>query len=276
MRLKIHISTNKLPILYRHRFMALIKEALRISAPEEKNYLYPDKNLNKEITKPFTFCVQMPKNRQIRKEKFSVDIDFHVEDTVFYFDENEHLSMILSTCDPKNLINIYNGLLSLETFQFNDEIILHIDRFFLMNEKKIDSDTVMFKTLSPILIEDKNDRPILPICIINRDMVSFGNFVDTDESNFEFHFNAVHDRILKDIRGRGLKREIKFLPGKLKKQVVKHTLKGFREKTRKPYMTLTCFEGSFKLIGDPEDLQILYSIGIGLRTGQGFGMVEVV
>ncbi|MCS7200511.1 MAG: hypothetical protein N2327_00440 [Caldimicrobium sp.] len=58
--------------------------------------------------------------------------------------------------------------------------------------------------------------------------------------------------------------------------MVKHTLKGFRERTGKPYMTLTCFEGHFRLKGDPEDLQALYQMGIGLRTGQGFGMVDVV
>lgn len=69
---------------------------------------------------------------------------------------------------------------------------------------------------------------------------------------------------------------MEFIPVKLRKQVVKHTLKGFREKTGKPYMTLTCFEGCFKLKGDPRDLQMLYQIGIGLRTGQGFGMVEVI
>lgn len=272
MRLKILISTNKLPILYRHRFMALIKEALRISDPDEKNLLYPDKNLNREITKPFSFCVLMPKNRQIRREKFSVDNDFYVEDTVFYFDENDHLSMILSSWDPKNLINLYNGLLSLKTFPFNNEINMQIERILLINEKKIEKETVSFKTLSPVLIEDKNDKPILPDCL--ESLVTTGSM----ESNnrFEEHFNAVHDRILKDLRGRGLKREIKFLPEKIKKQVVKHTLKGFREKTGKPFMTLTCFEGFFKLAGDPEDLQMLYQIGIGLRTGQGFGMVEVV
>jgi len=41
-------------------------------------------------------------------------------------------------------------------------------------------------------------------------------------------------------------------------------------------MTLTCFEGCFRLKGDPRDLQMLYQIGIGLRTGQGFGMVDIV
>lgn len=69
---------------------------------------------------------------------------------------------------------------------------------------------------------------------------------------------------------------MEFIPLKLKKQVIKHTIKGFREKTGKPYMMLTCFEGCFQSIGEPEDLQMLYQTGIGLRTGQGFGMVEVV
>jgi CRISPR-associated endoribonuclease Cas6 len=57
---------------------------------------------------------------------------------------------------------------------------------------------------------------------------------------------------------------------------MKHTfIKDFGAKTDKPYMTLTCFEGCFKLKSDPRDLQMLYQIGIGLRTGQRFGMVEV-
>ncbi len=44
----------------------------------------------------------------------------------------------------------------------------------------------------------------------------------------------------------------------------------------KPTMKFTCFEGCFKLKGDRRDLQMLYQIGIGLRTGQGFRMVDVV
>lgn len=110
------------------------------------------------------------------------------------------------------------------------------------------------------MIETKDGKPILP---------------SDNVEDFNIEFNAIHDRIFKDIRGYGLKRALEFEPLSLKKQVVKHTLKGFREKTGKPYMTLTCFEGSFRLSGDPEDLQMLYQIGIGLRTGQGFGMVEV-
>ena len=53
-------------------------------------------------------------------------------------------------------------------------------------------------------------------------------------------------------------------------------MRKIREKLGKPYITLTCFEGYFTLQGHPEDLKILYQAGMGLRTGQGFGMVEVV
>lgn len=130
----------------------------------------------------------------------------------------------------------------------------------MLNEKKIENDSVTFKTLCPALIETKDGKPILP---------------SDNVEDFNIEFNAIHDRIFKDIRGYGLKRALEFEPLSLKKQVVKHTLEGFREKTGKPYMTLTCFEGSFRLSGDPEDLRLLYQIGIGLRTGQGFGMVEV-
>ncbi|MCS7232055.1 MAG: CRISPR-associated endoribonuclease Cas6, partial [Elusimicrobiota bacterium] len=40
--------------------------------------------------------------------------------------------------------------------------------------------------------------------------------------------------------------------------------------------TFTCFSGVFELSGNPEDLDYLQKIGIGLRRAQGFGMVEVV
>lgn len=135
----------------------------------------------------------------------------------------------------------------------------------MLNEKEIMSSEALLKTNTPVSIEDKDGKPILPLLQVS----------DYSLQSFNDHFNAIHDRILKDIRGQGLYKEMEFVPVKIKKQVVKHTLKGFREKTGKPYMTLTCFEGCFKLKGDPRDLQMLYQIGIGLRTGQGFGMVEV-
>lgn len=266
MRLKILFNTSKLPILYRHRFMALIKEALRISDETYKQSLYPDKDSEKsKVVKPFTFAVALPPGRVPVKERIVIDEDVEVDDIVFYFPENSRLSFYVASFDYQFVINLYNGLLEMQSFRFGSDITLRFEKAFIVNEKRINSDEVTFITSVPILIEEKNEKPILPL---GNDQYSMNKFNDS--------FNAIHDRILGNIRGFGLRKEMEFTPVRLKKQVVKHTLKGFRKKTGKPYMTLTCFEGYFKLKGDPSDLQMLYQIGIGLRTGQGFGMVDVM
>jgi len=261
MRIRIQLYTKKLPILYRHRIMSLIKEALSISDPDYKEMLYPD-NKKTKITKPFCFSVRIPSDKKITKEKMVIDKDISIEETVFYFDSGRPLYLDICSSDYMFIINLYNGLRELKEFRFSEDIILRIGRIQMRREKAISDDDVVFKTASPILLETRDGKPILPS--------------ETDIQTFNEHFQAIHNRILKDIRGNELYREMEFTTVKIKKQVVKHTLKGFREKTGRPYMTLTCFEGCFKLKGDPRDLQMLYQIGIGLRTGQGFGMVEVI
>jgi CRISPR-associated endoribonuclease Cas6 len=170
-----------------------------------------------------------------------------------------------------------------ESFNFNDEIKFRLLRVFPLNEKNIISDEVVFKTLSPVLLEEqiievvgdrkkKKDRYILP-------PMETGT---TDEA-FNAIFSNIHNGILRDIRSKngmkehGLYKPLEFVPIELKKRVIKHAIRTFWEKNPdRPVMKFTCFEGCFKLKGDPRDLQMLYQIGIGLRTGQGFGMVEVV
>ncbi|MEW6621432.1 MAG: CRISPR-associated endoribonuclease Cas6 [bacterium] len=272
MRIKVTYRTHKLPILYRHRFMALIKEALKTSDEGYKKYLYPAKDSNEsKRTKPFTFNVSLPAQRTAQKEIIPIDEDYKVpiEDTVFYFPPESSLSLYISSADYQFIINLYNGLLSLKEFAFNPEVTLRLERVFMLNEHQITTDEVVFKTNSPVSMETKDDIPILPFRDDGEPLGEEGLKI------FNQHFNAIHNRILKDIRGQELLREIEFTPLNLRKQVVKHTLKGFREKTGKPYMNLTTFQGCFKLKGAPEDLQTLYQIGVGLRTGQGFGMVEV-
>jgi CRISPR-associated endoribonuclease Cas6 len=243
--------------------MALIKQALEKSDAVYKKSLYPDRDSEKsKIAKPFCFSISMPSGRTAKKEKIIIDEGVEIEDTVFHFPENSSLSFYVSSSEYQFMVCLYNGLLEMKGFKFSDDVLIKLNRIFMLNEKKIAGDEIVFRTNSPILIENKDGKPLLP-------------FDDTLQS-FNEHFNAIHDRILKGLRdGQGLYREMELVPVEIRKQVVKHTLKGFREKTGKPYMTLTCFEGCFKLKGDPRDLQMLYQIGIGLRTGQGFGMVEI-
>jgi CRISPR-associated endoribonuclease Cas6 len=249
--------------------MALIKEALEKADRSFKDFLYPDKDskFSKKV-KPFSFSVYIPRGYRCKTERFVIDEDVEVEDTVFYLPEGSLLTLFISSSDYQFMINLYNGLLKTRRFKFNDEIILFMERVYMLNEKPIpmNQNEVTFKTLSPVLVEDKEGKPLLP----------FSEPQGVDLKTFNTHFNAIHDRILKDLRGKGLYRELEFIPFKLRKQVVKHTLRGFRSNTGKPYMILTPFHGTFCLRGDPGDLQMLYQIGIGLRTGQGFGMVEVI
>ncbi|MCM8759480.1 MAG: CRISPR-associated endoribonuclease Cas6 [Candidatus Omnitrophica bacterium] len=253
--------------------MALIKECLFQSDPEYKNALYPDKEseFSKKI-KPFTFSLVLPPGCIGKKEKFFVDESIEVEDTVFYLPDNMKLFLFVSSSSYEFITNLYNGLLQVREFDFDKsaELKIYFERAYIINEKNINSDEVTFKTTSPILIEDKNGKPLLPF--------------ECEENFFNEQFNIIHDKILQDLRtidrkkGPGLYKPMEFIPilKSLRKQVVKHTLKEFREKTGKPYMMLTTFSGSFRLKGDPRDLQLLYQSGFGLRTGQGFGMVEVV
>lgn len=280
MRIKVTftVQDSKLPVLYRHRFMALIKEALKKSDVSYKERLYPGKDSEySKIVKPFSFSISMPPGRTVKKEKFFIDDGFEVEDTVFYFPQNSYLSFYVSSSDYQFMVNLYNGLLETKEFDFDNSITLRLQRVFMLNERKISGDEAVFKTNSPISIEGKDGIPILPPF----EKGGMGGFSDKDLTSFNDHFNAIHNGIFENIRGengnkgQGLFQPLEFIPINLKKQVVKHALKGFREKTGKPYMTLTTFQGCFKLKGDPRDLQLLYQIGVGLRTGQGFGMVEV-
>jgi CRISPR-associated endoribonuclease Cas6 len=39
---------------------------------------------------------------------------------------------------------------------------------------------------------------------------------------------------------------------------------------------MSAFVGTFKLKSEPEILQLIYDVGLGVRRSQGFGMLEVV
>ncbi len=261
MRIRVFFIAKKLPIIYRHRFMALIKEALSKSDESYKEKLYPAKNSEfSKVTKPFCFSVLLPARRRAETHLIQLDDNFTVEDTVYYFDDDSEFSFFVSSCEPEFIIHLYNGLLSISQFKLFVDCVINRKSIRYLREKPIKTEKVTFKTMSPILIEDKDENPIHPL---------------DNLKEFNLHFNSIHHRILKDVRGYGLKRELNFYPISVKKQVVKHTLKDFRQRTGKPIMMLTCFSGSFILEGDPEDLKILYQIGVGLRTGQGFGMIEV-
>lgn len=245
MRLKINLYSKSVPILYRHRILALIKEALKKSNDRYKERLY---NKDKKIPKPFCFHLSIPSPRNLKGEQF-------------IFDKERMLSLIISTFDYEFLMHLYNGLLKIKSFEFEKGNNFRIGKIWLMPKREIKEEEAVFRTLSPISIEDKGGKPLLP---------------DEDLKKFNKEFNEIHQRIFKSLINRKPRKKIEFDVVKIRKQVVKHQISEFVNKTGKEKMMLTCFEGVFKLRGDKEDLQFLYDNGIGLRTSQGFGMVEVI
>jgi CRISPR-associated endoribonuclease Cas6 len=264
MRIKILIKAEKIPVIYRHRIVSLIKEALKKSDKDYKEFLYGNK-----ITKPFTFNLVPPFKKEIKEAEIQIDNKFKIKDKVFY-SGSHYFSLYISSPDYRFIISLFNGLKRLKIFDFSsyenmlvdgEKIVLQIKNVAVLNERPVKKEEIVFKTNSPIIVEDKNDKPVL-----------------FSDKNFERELNEITDRILASshIKGKGLEKPLRFEPIKMSKQVVKHTLKSFREKTGKPVMYLTGNSGVFKLSGHPKDLEILYKIGIGNRTGQGFGMVEVL
>jgi len=252
MRVKIPIKTEKVPIIFRHRVLAFIKEALCQSDKDYKNSIY-----NIRMPKVYTFNLVFDKTNP-KQEEISLDDKFKIKDKVFYQDRS--IFLYISSNDYQFLINFFNGMKKIRIFDFNkfDNIYWQIGKPTILREKIIFKNEVTFKTDSPFVIETKDDRPV----------------VFSDE-NFPKELNSVMDKIFRTLNGRGLKEPFEFIPLKMKKEVIKHTTRGFREKTKKPIMYITANSGIFKLKGHPEDLQTIYQIGLGNRTGQGFGMVEV-
>jgi CRISPR-associated endoribonuclease Cas6 len=271
-KIKILIRTSKVPIIYRHRIVSLFKEALKLSDLEYKHSLY-----DSCVPKAFTFNLSFPQGFTIRKEPLQIDSQFTPEKfrelqnvETFYLPENSFLSLWISSADYRFIISLYNGLRNLETFRFStddtmlvngEKINWKIKRIVPVNDRLVTKRTVTLKTCSPILIEKNINGKKKPILF-------------TDD-NFERELNFTMDKILSTLRGYGLREPLSFKEIKMSVQKVKHTLKEFREKTGIPFMTLTGNRGIFQLQGHPEDINYIVKIGIGNRTGQGFGMVEV-
>ena len=273
MKFRVLFETEKLPIIYRHRVISLIKEALKRSDPELKENFYGTK-----VPKPFTFNLSLPSNFTIKREPVQIDRNFTPERfpqlrdvPVFEFEAGAPISLWISSSDYRFLIFLFNGLLSMNEFRFSGdsemlvggkELIWKFKKIFPIRNRPITKSEVKIKTCSPILVEKKEGNRKVPVTV--------------DSPEFSEAFTTLTEKIFKTLHGRAPKQPITLQPIEVNSKKIKHTFKEFREKTGLPIMTLTVNEGFFNLTGDPEDLNLLTMTGLGARTGEGFGMVEVI
>ncbi|KYH34088.1 CRISPR associated protein Cas6 [Clostridium tepidiprofundi DSM 19306] len=244
MRLSCEYKTDKFPIAYQMMIVSLIKEALNKTDKEYflKLYTYENGKANKK-TKNFCFSVFLK--------------DFKKEGEVFTI--NDKVIINISSPDYEFMIKLYNGLLKIKTFEYKEEFSINKVRINLQKEKEINSSTILFNTLSPICIKNKNNE-----------------MLEIDHEDYEKELNYIANKTLESFRGYGLKENLKFKAVNMKKRVVKEQIRNFKEKTGKPFYYVNSYVGVFQLQGDVNDIKDIYSLGLGFKRSQGFGMIEVV
>lgn len=189
--------------------------------------------------KPFTFSFYM--------NNFTLD-----EQSKEYRMKNATLTF--STSNPQLGVAFFNGLSQTEAFQ-HPEYPFNITNKQIGREIIIKSHVNTFTILNALLVEDKTKKPLL---ITN--------------PNFEQELNIITNKQFQLLYGRSLHEPLKIYGHRLKKQVIKETNRHANGKT----LFYTAQKGEIILQGHPDDLQLIYQDGLGLRRSQGFGMMEVI
>lgn len=248
MKIRINFTAKdkRFPLSYRMMITSLIKNALEKGDEEYfKDIYYYEEKKNKKI-KPFTFAVFFK--------------DFSIEQDIVNINGNG--SILISTCDYNFGINLYNGLLKLKSYDYKkgeNGFEIFISNIILEKEKEINESRIFCKTLSPIHIKDKNNKPLSV----------------TDEK-FNVELNYICNLLLNTFRGEGLKEEIIFTAVKMKKVVAKEKISDFKKINGKDIIYIEGYSGTFYLEGNIQDLRMLMQIGLGFRRSEGWGMIDLV
>jgi CRISPR-associated endoribonuclease Cas6 len=115
---------------------------------------------------------------------------------------------------------------------------------------------VIFKTLSPLIVRKKTEDGKRVV-------------IEPDDPSFEEEFNRVQEKIFKTL---GYPyRWIKIKPIEPKGEAIRTIWSNTDGKIVK----IPAYSGLFELEGPSEVLKLLYQKGLGEKTAEGFGMVEV-
>lgn len=156
----------------------------------------------------------------------------------------------LSSPDTKLIAMIYNGLRKNREYAIFDSKIKLKD-ITPVNTLIRSKDRIRVRSVCPILVKsspDSGSRYLLP-----------------GEESFYGCLNHFCKVRYEEFFSEEFKGSVELLPLELKRVVVKHM--GTYH---------TGFKGIFELSSSSKMLQFLYDAGIGIRTSQGFGMLELI
>jgi len=234
----------KIPVNYRRNFTYLIKEAINPdhSGTDIYNKYYAEKKQN--VQKPFTFSVYLPVKAKIKEN----------HKTCFVLGDDK-IRFHFSSSNPVFLIEVYNGLLGIKKdFNLFNGYKIEVKNFYMQKNTPIDSDEVVFKTFSPVLVRDIENRK-------GKGFISFEH-KDFEENVFFSIRNLCRNFIDRDYE---LERDqVEILPVKCNAVPISN------------YGGEIGTSGILKIKAPVEVLQLLYDAGLGAKRSQGFGMLEVV
>lgn len=234
MRIEFRFKINEIPIGYRLGILSIIKEMIYNGSNEYYQKIFEQKKLN---PKPFAYSTYI-KNLSIKDQYITGD----------------ELVVTVSSSSYEFMLNLLNGSKKRREYAYKNHDFLLISKRMLPVHK-ITSNSVIFRTKSPILVESKNKRPVL-----------------SKEPSFEREFRYICSLLIKELYHRQPFEPIQVIKTAMKKQVIKESL---HQEIKSP-IYLTTNKGLIHLKGHPDDLQAIYDNGVGFRRSLGLGLLDVV
>lgn len=191
---------------------------------------------NTRMMKPFSFATYIK--------------DIEVDDAKI---NGEALHVTVSSPSYELIMYLMNGSEKNKTYYYKN-FSFTLKKKVLLPKPPTFTDNILFKTLSPLLIETKEKTPLL-----------------STHDAFEKELNYYANLLLTEIYHRSLKQPLTIVDSAMKKVVIKENL---HQKEKHP-IYLTGNQGLIQLKGHREDLQAIYESGIGRRRSLGFGLLEV-
>lgn len=233
MRVQFEFSIKEIPLAYRLGTLSIIKEMIHKGSNDYYQLVFND---NKGKMKPFTHASYI-KGMNVNKNEIN----------------GERLILTVSSPSYEFIMHLLNGSQRKSIYEYKGYIFELLNKRLLPKPPKF-TETVLFKSASPILIENEKGQPL-----------------SDNSPGFERELNYYASLIAEELNGRKLYKPIEMIDSKMKKIVIKENLHHIQDK----YIYLTANHGFIKLKGHQDDLRMLYDCGIGLRRSLGMGLLDV-
>ncbi len=239
MRLKadLKMNTEWLGKDYRGIFMALIKSVFMKYDQVLYANLYGTDKQKRKVNKPFTFTVRFHQYKGIEGNRMHC---------------GNKISLIFSSDEETLVTAFYNGLRATKKITIGDihPITFELEHIHLLPLKIIQTNKVLFRTISPILVNDKGSNL---------------DYLSPAKPEFARAFKFI---VAEQARNFGIL---------CSEDVVEFEINAMKKLPLTHYnQTMTSWLGEFVLEAPANVLQLVYDTGIGVRRSQGFGMLEIV